>query len=198
MFMIQKTNDFNVDYKQKFVLFDKFLTANACNDIIQKFESQEKQYAKLTASELWCKDVDTPDISETETIEFKDEIVIEYLKNFIKNEFKEDVNYDQGFLVKAFPGSSVMWHNDVSSKSVDLIKKDPNIANTQKLHELCPSIGLILYLNEEYEGGEIELKNGLLYKPKTGSLLAFHGSVHEHRVKPTTDFRYIIVTWWSL
>lgn len=59
-------------------------------------------------------------------------------------------------------------------------------------------LGLVLYLNDQYEGGEIELKNGLSYKPKTGSLLAFHGSVHEHRVKPTTDFRYIIVTWWQL
>lgn len=87
--MIQKTSDFNIDYKQKFVLFDKFLTANACNDIIQKFESGQKQYAKLTASELWCKDVDTSDISETETVEFKDEIFIEYAKTLLKMNLKK-------------------------------------------------------------------------------------------------------------
>lgn len=52
--------------------------------------------------------------------------------------------------------------------------------------------GLVLYFNEDFEGGEIVYPNaGLTYKPKTGSLL-IHEARHEHGVNPVTSgIRYM-------
>jgi predicted 2-oxoglutarate/Fe(II)-dependent dioxygenase YbiX len=60
---------------------------------------------------------------------------------------------------------------------------------------------VLLYLNDEYEGGELELVNQKLrLKPKPGMLLAFP-SDHRylHAALPTTSgLRYVIVSWAAI
>lgn len=56
----------------------------------------------------------------------------------------------------------------------------------------------ILYLNENYEGGEIEFVNfGIKIKPKAGSLLVFPSNyAYRHIAHPVTSGeKYAIVTW---
>ncbi len=60
------------------------------------------------------------------------------------------------------------------------------------------SISPILYLNDNYEGGEIEFVNfGIKIKPKAGSLLVFPSSYpYRHIAHPVTSgTKYAIVTW---
>lgn len=59
-------------------------------------------------------------------------------------------------------------------------------------------ISVLLYLNDDYEGGQIEFtKLGLTLKPKSGMLLAFPSYLEfEHKVHPVTKgVRYTIVSW---
>jgi hypothetical protein len=60
------------------------------------------------------------------------------------------------------------------------------------------SISPILYLNDDYEGGEIEFVNfGIKIKPKAGSLYIFPSTFpYAHIAHPVTEgTKYAIVTW---
>jgi len=60
------------------------------------------------------------------------------------------------------------------------------------------SISPILYLNDDYEGGEIEFVNfGVKIKPKAGSLYIFPATFpYAHIAHPVTEgTKYAIVTW---
>jgi predicted 2-oxoglutarate/Fe(II)-dependent dioxygenase YbiX len=60
------------------------------------------------------------------------------------------------------------------------------------------SVSPILYLNDEYEGGEIEFLNfNIKVKPKSGSLIVFPSNyAYRHIAHPVTSgTKYAIVTW---
>jgi predicted 2-oxoglutarate/Fe(II)-dependent dioxygenase YbiX len=59
-------------------------------------------------------------------------------------------------------------------------------------------VSVLLYLNDDYEGGQIEFTQlGLTLKPKRGMLLAFPSYLEfEHKVHPVTrGTRYTVVSW---
>jgi prolyl 4-hydroxylase len=58
---------------------------------------------------------------------------------------------------------------------------------------------VILYLNDDYEGGETFLVPNKIIKPKTGKLVGFYGSKIEHEVKEVLNGRrYTIPVWFRL
>lgn len=61
-------------------------------------------------------------------------------------------------------------------------------------------ISLTYYLNDEYEGGDVEFKRfGLRFKAQKNQLLIFPSNfVYNHEVHPVTDgLRYVIVQWMA-
>ena len=61
-------------------------------------------------------------------------------------------------------------------------------------------ISWVYYLNDNYEGGEIEFPRfGIVYKPSAGDFLIFPSNyVYNHSVRPVTSGdRYAIVSWLS-
>jgi predicted 2-oxoglutarate/Fe(II)-dependent dioxygenase YbiX len=60
-------------------------------------------------------------------------------------------------------------------------------------------VSMTAYLNNDYEGGELEYKNfGLSFKPDPGDVLIFPSNyVYQHRVVPVTSgLRYAVVNWF--
>jgi len=60
------------------------------------------------------------------------------------------------------------------------------------------SISVLIYLNDNYEGGEIEFPNfNLKIKPKAGTLILFPSNyAYGHTAHPVTSgTKYVIVTW---
>jgi predicted 2-oxoglutarate/Fe(II)-dependent dioxygenase YbiX len=56
----------------------------------------------------------------------------------------------------------------------------------------------ILYLNDDYEGGETNYEDGTIFKPKKGRLLFFDGKYHKHGVnKVRNNIRYTVATWYK-
>lgn len=61
------------------------------------------------------------------------------------------------------------------------------------------TISMTAYLNNNYEGGELEYKHfGLYFKPDPGDVLLFPSNyVYQHRVIPVTSgVRYAVVNWF--
>ena len=61
-----------------------------------------------------------------------------------------------------------------------------------------PHCTMLLYLNDNYQGGEIEMCNGLISKkPKAGTIVAFPSNfMYPHEVKPVTEGdRYTVMVW---
>jgi hypothetical protein len=64
--------------------------------------------------------------------------------------------------------------------------------------QLTRRISMTYYLNDEYEGGDVEFKrHGLRFKAKKGDLLIFPSNfMYHHQVYPVTDgLRYVVVQW---
>lgn len=61
------------------------------------------------------------------------------------------------------------------------------------------TVSVSAYLNDDYEGGEIEFKHfGISYKPQKGDVVVFGSSFsYLHRVTPVTSgIRYAVVNWY--
>jgi len=60
------------------------------------------------------------------------------------------------------------------------------------------TLSSILYLNDDFEGGETYYEDGTLFSPITGRILYFNGNYYKHGVKPITKgTRYTIATWYK-
>jgi predicted 2-oxoglutarate/Fe(II)-dependent dioxygenase YbiX len=60
-------------------------------------------------------------------------------------------------------------------------------------------LSVLLYLNDDYEGGEIEFRqSGLKFKPEAGSVLFFPSNfLYVHEVYPVTRGpRYALPNWY--
>ena len=56
----------------------------------------------------------------------------------------------------------------------------------------------LIYLNDDFEGGEFYTEHGLSLKPKTGTLTFFDGKNVMHGVKSIAlKNRYTIIIWWK-
>lgn len=71
-------------------------------------------------------------------------------------------------------------------------------SNNQLKRVINRDITVLFYLNDDYEGGELEFTRlGLTIKPKRGMMVAFPSYIEfSHRVHPiTSGTRYNLVTW---
>ena len=56
----------------------------------------------------------------------------------------------------------------------------------------------LIYLNDDFDGGEFFTKNGIIIKPKKGMLTFFNGQTTSHGVKKVyLRDRKTIILWWK-
>ena len=56
----------------------------------------------------------------------------------------------------------------------------------------------LIYLNDDFQGGEFYTEQGVVYKPITGSLTFFNGSEIMHGVKKVIENdRFTLIFWWK-
>jgi len=75
----------------------------------------------------------------------------------------------------------------------------PHIDTEDEQDKTRPSISLVFYLNDNYEGGQIEFQNqNILLKPEAGSIIIFPSiSPYYHDPKPVTKgTKYMIPVFW--
>lgn len=64
-------------------------------------------------------------------------------------------------------------------------------------HDIGDKFAAIVYLNDDYEGGELMLEN-LKIKPKTGELIVFENGAVLHGVNTIVGERFTLSTWFKL
>ena len=100
----------------------------------------------------------------------------------------------ESFQIGKFPqGGHYNWHVDgIGTHKI-------NAPNNKLMHGKTRKISMVLWLNDDFEGGEFEfhpshLKDNII-KPSVGTIIMFPSWIM-HRVKPVTKgVRYNAVTW---
>tara|TARA_R110000751_G_scaffold274458_1_gene375367 strand:+ start:30 stop:512 length:483 start_codon:yes stop_codon:yes gene_type:complete len=60
------------------------------------------------------------------------------------------------------------------------------------------TLSSIVYLNDEFEGGQTYFEEGTIFKPKIGRGLFFNGQYYKHGVLPVQNHtRYVVATWYK-
>jgi PKHD-type hydroxylase len=105
-------------------------------------------------------------------------------------EWNLDVDCAESFQLGRYGvGGHYDFHTD--NLGFDIIKREGNITNGK-----TRKISMVLWLNEDFEGGEFEFYNGVPKKPTKGTILFFPSWI-PHKVHPVTKgTRYSLVTWF--
>jgi hypothetical protein len=113
------------------------------------------------------------------------EVVTEGLEAYRAENPHCQANHDEGyFLLKYGPGEFYKEHSDSS----------PDNATRDR------QLSLILFLNDDFEGGRLHFKRQKLsVEPTAGKLLLFPSYFdYAHEVEPVNSgFRYTVVTWFD-
>ena len=74
------------------------------------------------------------------------------------------------------------------------------VGSTQNLHfddVGDPVLTSVLYLNDNYKGGQTYYEEGTIFKPKTGRIVYFDGQQYKHGVKPVEkETRFVVAAWY--
>jgi len=98
--------------------------------------------------------------------------------------------------VKDIEPPQFLYYNE--GGKYDLHNDSEDLVNG-KLKRVCErDVTVLIYLNDDYEGGELEFPDwSCKFKPKAGTLIAFPSYIEfAHRVHPVTSGkRYNLVSW---
>jgi len=109
------------------------------------------------------------------------EIIFPQIKNYVEDCSDEPLEMESFTLIRYTEGQFFIEHSD------------------DDIEELERKLSIVIYLNDDYEGGEIYFrKQNLTIKPKANSLVAFPSTDEfVHEAKPiTSGTKYIITSFW--
>ena len=185
-----------------FLIFENVLSKEKCKTIIDSLKKNETFKAKLVDKGL------DEDIRKTILHKPTKEI----------REFFETVINEKKAEIEKFFGVSLLSGTDIQIleyKSGGFYKRHADNASEiyingklagYKLVKPERKITTLLFLNDDFEGGEIEFSHlrfsdgkRVVFKPKAGQMIVFpsHG-LFAHEVKKVKGNRFAIVKWWNV
>lgn len=183
-----------------------FLSTDICDEYIEYIRQQQEvdlsvfnpDEANRTGQIAWEIDKKTRD-TQTVDIEPIKSVVLELMQHAVRDvlnpffnvtvkdsELPQILVYHPGGHYRPHIDAEALFNDNGELKWVKNVDRD---------------ISMVLYLNDDYDGGEIVFpKQALSVKPRKGMLVAFPSSHHFlHGVNPVvTGTRYAIVNWFSL
>ena len=205
------SNIWNMDFEKKplasfyneypFLIFDNLLSKDECNAVINSLKKSEGYKAKLIAKGLDETIRKTILHQPTREIRAFFEKIINAKKEKIERFFNCLLTNGSDIQILEYKdGGFYKRHADNASE----IYKNGKLIN-YKLIAPQRKITTLLFLNDDFEGGEIEFShlryadlNRVILKPKAGQMIVFpsHG-LFAHEVKKVKGNRFAIVKWWN-
>jgi len=154
-------------------LYDRFLTPDECNSLMDFYENNKNKSISFGVENEGLQPRRPLDIIEN-TAEF----------NFLQNKLNQKSLYannselDYVQIVKWPIGSKQFPHYDEAWEHTTLAS--------------------IIYLNDNFSGGETYFIDGIIFTPRQGRLLLFDGKYFEHGVNDvSTNERYVVAAWYK-
>lgn len=146
-------------------------------DLLQKFKIKIEDHFMQMVSKNYNKS----DFYPTRNIMMNsDDLVVKLTKDFLESKLKIKLNCYQFELQT--------WPVEIFSS---LHKHDTGLRSRGDYNS-------ILYLNDNFDGGEFYTENGITIKPKTNRLILFDGKNINHGVKTVRkNHRYTMIFWWE-
>jgi len=184
-----------------FLIFENILSKNECKNIISSLNKNETYKAELVKKGIDEEIRKTILHKPTKDIRKIFENIINKKRTIIEKFFGVFLlNGTDIQILEYKDGGFYKRHADNSS---ELVKEDRVIG--YKLIKSERKITTLLFLNDDFEGGQIEFshlkfKDGkeVIFKPKAGEMIVFpsHG-LFAHEVKKVKGKRFAIVKWWN-
>ncbi len=214
-FIDTQTSEYLINYAQSENLWDNFndsITAIAFKDK-EEYISAGKQWnnRRIDINELYSQGMDKRkdlfDIVLPLQYKMHEEVVDFFNPEFeLHSELWEIVRWKEGNFQEPHV-DHIDPNFDLSSVDLSLVPdeckyffEERNIEKYKKFFT-NKSFTSIIYLNDDYEGGELYFPqhNGFEIKPKRGTMLIFSGTIDNmHGIKKVTSgTRYTHVTFWS-
>jgi hypothetical protein len=132
--------------------------------------------------------------------DFLNETEINYILDFSKIQkfepFRKEIIYFDNIELTPHKFDLSSIKNNVFKKSlfstIRLQKYDESINQITSFHSHNDIHNYVIFLNDDFEGGELEFECGILIKPKKGSIVYFCNN-ERHRVKNCKGTRYSLV-----
>ena len=132
--------------------------------------------------------------------------LIEYYKSNTENieKFRDVFPLNLHFVEKlnflTFKLNKIAKEFDAQIDWFQIVKWPKN--SFQKLHfdtaKKETVLSSIVYLNDNFEGGQTYFEEGTMFKPKEGRGLFFDGQYYKHGVTPVKkQIRYVVATWYK-
>ncbi len=214
-FIDAKTCEYLINYAQSENLWDNFndsITAIAFKDK-EEYISAGKQWnnRRIDINELYSQGMDKRkdlfDLVLPLQYKMHEEVVDFFNPDFeLHSELWEIVRWKEGNFQEPHV-DHIDPNFDLSSVDLNLVPEECKYffeeRNIEKYKKFFTnkSFTSIIYLNDDYEGGELYFPqhNGFEIKPKKGTMLIFSGTIDNmHGIKEVTSgTRYTHVTFWS-
>lgn len=151
-------------------VFEDFLDLKSCESFFVRIHDHWREHRHEENDGLW----------RNKSINITNEPITEHVKQFLEKKFNIKLTCQSTNLCT--------WPKDTWS---ELHIHTENDRQTTDFNS-------VLYLNDNFEGGEFYTNQGFELKPKPGTLTFFNGQKIWHGVRTIKDYdRFNIVFWWT-
>jgi len=181
------------------IQIDKVLSPSECDELVSWFEAHpQKKHVDVGNDVLYSRHGTGGD--DTDTSRYRCDYILTYdrcefngtpfqttVDRMLQNCSRTDITFDWASVVSTYPGCGMAMHKDRAT--VDTY----NSQTTARVYT-C-----ILYLNDDYGGGQLVVPPILRYKPSVGSMVQMVGSERLHGVEQITGSkRYTLSLWFTI
>jgi hypothetical protein len=160
-----------MDMDDTVFIYENFLERSMCQPYINKISEKWAKLRHLENGNInWI----------IRTIDITSDPIISKVKSFLEEQLSVRLT--------CFQAQIQIWPENFEG---NLHKHDSNGREHTDFNSL-------IYLNDEYGGGEFHTEKGVCYKPTIGALTFFNGAVNMHGVKKISGCdRFTLIFWWT-